>query len=52
MHFHSYFSEMIGLIFCQDNYSVLLGHFIRQNGVNAEDVRQYLGIGETYEDLD
>jgi hypothetical protein len=37
---------------CEDNYSVLLGHFTRQNRVDAEDIRQYLGIGEAYEDLD
>lgn len=34
-----------------DNYSVLLGHFVKQNGVSVEDIRQYLEIGEDYEDL-
>ncbi|KJA19931.1 hypothetical protein HYPSUDRAFT_189440 [Hypholoma sublateritium FD-334 SS-4] len=35
-----------------DNYGVLLGHFTRQNGISAEDVRQYLSIPEDYEDLE
>ncbi|KAF8973286.1 meiotic nuclear division protein 1 [Flammula alnicola] len=35
-----------------DNYGVLLGHFTRQNGVSVDDIRQYLSIGEDYEDLD
>jgi len=35
-----------------DNYGVLLGHFTRQNCVSVEDIRQYLGVGEDYEDLE
>ena len=35
-----------------DNYGVLLGHFTRQNCVSVQDVRQYLGVGEDYEDLE
>ncbi|TBU49443.1 meiotic nuclear division protein 1 [Dichomitus squalens] len=35
-----------------DNYLVLLSHFTRQNGVEAADIRAYLGIDEEYEDLD
>ncbi|KDR75910.1 hypothetical protein GALMADRAFT_248700 [Galerina marginata CBS 339.88] len=35
-----------------DNYGMLLGYFTRQTGVGIEDLRQYLGIGEDYEDLD
>ncbi|KAF8161080.1 meiotic nuclear division protein 1 [Crassisporium funariophilum] len=35
-----------------DNYGMLLAHFTRQNGIGIEDIRQYLGIEEEYEDLD
>ncbi|KIM40145.1 hypothetical protein M413DRAFT_172253 [Hebeloma cylindrosporum] len=35
-----------------DNYSMLLGHFTRQSGVSVEDIRQYLEIGEDYEDIE
>ncbi|KAF9566780.1 meiotic nuclear division protein 1 [Agrocybe pediades] len=35
-----------------DNYSILLGYFTKQTGVGVEDVRQYLGIPEDYEDLE
>ena len=35
-----------------DNYLVLLSHFTRQNGVEATDVRAYLGVDEEYEDLE
>jgi len=34
-----------------DNYLILLGHFTRQNGVDAQDIRRYLEIDENYEDL-
>ncbi|KAA1471657.1 meiotic nuclear division protein 1 [Dentipellis sp. KUC8613] len=34
-----------------DNYLILLSHFTRQNGVEADDVRKYLGVGEDYEDI-
>ncbi|TFY59252.1 hypothetical protein EVG20_g7858 [Dentipellis fragilis] len=34
-----------------DNYLILLSHFTRQNGVEANDVRKYLGVGEDYEDI-
>jgi len=34
-----------------DNYGVLLGHFTRQHGVAADEVREYLGIGDDYEDV-
>ncbi|TDL22569.1 meiotic nuclear division protein 1 [Rickenella mellea] len=34
-----------------DNVGLLLTHFTRQNGVSAADVRQYLGIGEDFDDL-
>ncbi|KAI0066089.1 meiotic nuclear division protein 1, partial [Artomyces pyxidatus] len=33
------------------NYCILLSYFTRQNGVDAEDVRKYLGIGAEYEDI-
>jgi hypothetical protein len=36
---------------CADNYSMLLSHFTRQNGVNPADIRTVLGIGEDYEDI-
>ncbi|KAI1794198.1 meiotic nuclear division protein 1 [Ganoderma leucocontextum] len=35
-----------------DNYLVLLSHFTRQNGVEAADVRAYLGVDEEYGDLE
>jgi len=34
-----------------DNYSMLLSHFTRQNGVDPADIRGVLGIGEEYEDI-
>ncbi|KIM78892.1 hypothetical protein PILCRDRAFT_578984 [Piloderma croceum F 1598] len=34
-----------------DNYSMLLSHFTRQNGVDPADIRTVLGIGEDYEDI-
>ena len=43
---------LAGYLICTDNYGVLLGHFTRQNGISAEDVRQYLSIPEDYEDLE
>lgn len=34
-----------------DNYAVLLSHFKRQYGVDADEIRKYLGVGEDYEDI-
>jgi len=34
-----------------DNVSLLLSYFTRQHGVEARDVRQYLGIDESFEDM-
>lgn len=34
-----------------DNYSILLSHFTRQTGMDAQDIRKYLEIGEDYEDI-
>jgi len=34
-----------------DNYSMLLSYFTRQHGVEPEEIRKHLGIGEDYEDL-
>ncbi|KAG1752933.1 meiotic nuclear division protein 1 [Suillus lakei] len=34
-----------------DNYSILLSHFTRQTGMDAQDIRRYLEIGDDYEDL-
>ncbi|KAG2126304.1 meiotic nuclear division protein 1, partial [Suillus clintonianus] len=34
-----------------DNYSILLSHFTRQTGMDAQDVRRYLEIGDDYEDI-
>lgn len=34
-----------------DNYSMLLSHFTRQNGVDAGEVRRYLGVEDEYEDI-
>ncbi|KII92401.1 hypothetical protein PLICRDRAFT_133971 [Plicaturopsis crispa FD-325 SS-3] len=34
-----------------DNYGVLLSHFTRQNGVDPEDIRKFLGVPEDYEDI-
>ncbi|KAI0355661.1 meiotic nuclear division protein 1 [Trametes cingulata] len=35
-----------------DNYIMLLSYFTRQNGVDASDIRTYLGINEEYEDVE
>ena len=35
-----------------DNYSIVLGHFTKQYDVKVDDIRQYLGIEENYEDLE
>ncbi|OBZ70846.1 Meiotic nuclear division protein 1 [Grifola frondosa] len=35
-----------------DNYALLLSHFTRQNGVEASEVRKYLGVDEDYEDIE
>ncbi|KAN0091008.1 Meiotic nuclear division protein 1 [Tylopilus felleus] len=34
-----------------DNYSILLAYFTRQNGVDVQEIRRYLDIGEDYEDV-
>lgn len=34
-----------------DNYAILLSHFTRQHGVDPEEIRKYLGVGEDYEDI-
>ncbi|TFK20963.1 meiotic nuclear division protein 1 [Coprinopsis marcescibilis] len=34
-----------------DNYCVVLSHFTRETGVDPDDVRKYLEIGEDYEDI-
>ncbi|KAG0704518.1 meiotic nuclear division protein 1 [Suillus ampliporus] len=34
-----------------DNYSILLSHFTRQNGMDAQDIRRYLEIDDDYEDI-
>lgn len=36
---------------CTDNYGMLLGYFTRQSGISVDDIREYLCIGEEYEDL-
>ncbi|CDO75687.1 hypothetical protein BN946_scf184941.g40 [Trametes cinnabarina] len=35
-----------------DNYVMLLSYFTRQNGIEAADVRTYLGVDEEYEDIE
>ncbi|OJT09324.1 Meiotic nuclear division protein 1 -like protein [Trametes pubescens] len=35
-----------------DNYAMLLSHFTRQNGVEATDIRSFLGVDEEYEDIE
>ncbi|KAI0630171.1 meiotic nuclear division protein 1, partial [Trametes polyzona] len=35
-----------------DNYVMLLSYFTRQNGVEAADIRTYLGVDEEYEDIE
>lgn len=35
-----------------DNYSIVLGHFTKQYDVKVDDIRQYLGVEENYEDLE
>jgi len=39
------------LTFAEDNYGTLLAYFTRQNGVDPEEVRRYLGIDAEYEDI-
>jgi hypothetical protein len=34
-----------------DNYSILLSHFTRQTGMDVQDIRRYLEIGDDYEDI-
>ncbi|KAG6378059.1 Mnd1 family-domain-containing protein [Boletus reticuloceps] len=34
-----------------DNYSILLAYFTRQRGVDVQEVRRFLEIGEDYEDI-
>lgn len=34
-----------------DNYGMLLGYFTRQSGVEAAEIRKYLGIEDDYEDI-
>ncbi|KIJ67711.1 hypothetical protein HYDPIDRAFT_107183 [Hydnomerulius pinastri MD-312] len=34
-----------------DNYSILLAHFTRQNGVDAQEIRKFLDVSEDYEDI-
>ncbi|KAF7428722.1 hypothetical protein PC9H_007951 [Pleurotus ostreatus] len=34
-----------------DNYSVLLSHFRRQTGVEAQEIKQFLGVEDEYEDI-
>jgi len=34
-----------------DNYSMLFSHFTRQTGLNPEEIRKYLEIGDDYEDI-
>ncbi|KAI0266778.1 meiotic nuclear division protein 1 [Gloeopeniophorella convolvens] len=34
-----------------DNYVILMSHFTRQHGVDAQDVRAYLGVCADYEEL-
>lgn len=34
-----------------DNYSILLSYFTRQTGMDAQDIRRYLEIGDDFEDI-
>ncbi|KAG8213803.1 meiotic nuclear division protein 1 [Butyriboletus roseoflavus] len=34
-----------------DNYSILFAYFTRQNGVDGQEIRRFLDIGEDYEDI-
>ncbi|KIK97111.1 hypothetical protein PAXRUDRAFT_825283 [Paxillus rubicundulus Ve08.2h10] len=34
-----------------DNYSILLAHFTRQNGIDPQEIRRFLDVGEDYEDI-
>ncbi|KAF9244879.1 meiotic nuclear division protein 1, partial [Melanogaster broomeanus] len=34
-----------------DNYSILLAHFTRQNGVDPQEIRMFLKIEDEYEDI-
>lgn len=46
-----YIQNVIGPQVIIDNYSMLLSYFTRQNGVDPNDLRQFLGINEEYEDI-
>ncbi|CAE6349758.1 unnamed protein product [Rhizoctonia solani] len=35
-----------------DNYSVLFSHIVRTLGCEAGELREYLGIGEDFEDIE
>lgn len=43
--------ERPGLNIETDNYSSTLSYFVRQTGVEADDVRKYLEVGDDYEDI-
>jgi len=34
-----------------DNYSMLFSYFTRQSLANSEEIRQYLGVDDEYEDI-
>lgn len=42
---------VVGADTLADNYSILLAYFTRQNGVDAQEIRRFLDIGEDYEDI-
>jgi hypothetical protein len=48
---HIYVCGVISPQISTDNYSMLLSHFTRQNGVDPGDVRKFLGVSEEYEDI-
>lgn len=39
------------LMHLADNYSIFLAYFTRQNGVDAQEIRRFLDVGEDYEDI-
>ncbi|EGO00303.1 hypothetical protein SERLA73DRAFT_180824 [Serpula lacrymans var. lacrymans S7.3] len=34
-----------------DNYVILLSHFTREHGIDPQEIRKYLDIGDDYEDI-
>ena len=47
----SAFSKCVNASSHTDNVSILMTYFTRQHSISASDVRQFLGIGEDFEEI-